>query len=72
MDSGAKKMEGKENKAKRLCHFPELLNLHSLLFMWMTGKVFFFFFNFIFLEEEDPRALPAAMVLYVREKKLSC
>lgn len=44
MDSGAKKMEGKENKAKRLCHFPELLNLHSLLFMWMTGKVFFLFF----------------------------
>lgn len=34
--------------------------------MWMTGKDFFFFFVFIFLEEREPRALPAAMVLYVR------
>lgn len=65
-------------KQKDICHFPELVILHSLLFMWMTGKgiiclLFFFFFVLIFLEDGDPRALPAAMVLYVRGgKKLSC
>lgn len=63
-------------KQKDICHFPELVILHSLLFMWMTGGregmvfVLFFLFSFIFLEEGDPRALPAAMVLYVRGKKV--
>lgn len=40
--------EGKESKAKDICHFPELVILHSLLFMWMTGKVCFCFFFIIF------------------------
>lgn len=66
-------------KQKDICHFPELVNLHSLLFMWMTGKglivlVFSGFFCFVFfpLEEEDPRALTAAMVFVREGEKLSC
>lgn len=48
-DSGGK---GKESKAKDICHFPELVILHSLLFMWMTGKVCFCFF-FIFFSRRE-------------------
>lgn len=59
-------------KQKDTCHFPELVTLHSLLFMWMTGKgitVIFLCLFFLRGLKRNPQPLRAAMVLYVREKR---